>query len=78
LILVLSMTNSFFHKKKIWETPFSVTNDMFPCTVDRISGPLSTEDHMYLINHSFNKDILGTGVIVSDPLAAKTTNSLDS
>jgi len=62
----------------IWETPFSVTNDMFPCTVDRISGPLSTEDHMYLINHSFNKDILGTGVIISDPLAAKTTNSLDS
>lgn len=62
----------------IWETPFSVTDDKFPCKVDRISGPLSPEDHMHLINHSLNKDVLGTGVIVSDRLSAATTNGLDS
>ncbi|KAI0743414.1 PLC-like phosphodiesterase [Daedaleopsis nitida] len=61
----------------IWETPFSVTDDSFPCSVDRISGPLSTEDHMYMINHSFNVEIL-PGVIVSDPVDANETNSVDS
>ncbi|KAK7692886.1 hypothetical protein QCA50_004521 [Cerrena zonata] len=62
----------------IWETPFSVTDSTFPCKVDRISGPLGTTDHMYMINHSLNKDILGTGIIVSDPLDAPTTNSVTS
>jgi len=62
----------------IWETPFSVTDPTFPCSVNRISGPLSTEDHTYLINHSLNKDILGTGIIVSDPLDASTTNGIPS
>ena len=62
----------------IWETPFSVTDPNFPCSVDRISGPLSTEDHMYMINHSLNKNVLDTGIIVSDPKDAPTTNSVDS
>ncbi|KAL7281152.1 PLC-like phosphodiesterase [Trametes coccinea BRFM310] len=62
----------------IWETPFSVTDPNFPCSVDRISGPLSTEDHMYMINHSLNKNLLDTGIIVSDPKDAPTTNSVDS
>ncbi|KAJ7142367.1 PLC-like phosphodiesterase [Mycena epipterygia] len=64
----------------IWETPFSVTNASFPCSVDRIHGPLATEDHMYLINHSLNTNIIpiGSGVIISDPLDAPTTNGLTS
>ncbi|KAI8975895.1 PLC-like phosphodiesterase [Trametes punicea] len=62
----------------IWETPFSVTDPSFPCSVDRIKGPLSTEDHMYLINHSLNKNVLDTGIIVSDPSDAPTTNSVNS
>ncbi|KAI0644598.1 PLC-like phosphodiesterase [Trametes meyenii] len=62
----------------VWETPFSVTDSKFPCSVDRISGPLATEDHMYMINHSLNKDVLGTGIIVSDPLDAPKTNSITS
>ncbi|KAF8183666.1 PLC-like phosphodiesterase [Pholiota molesta] len=59
----------------IWETPFSVTDASFPCSVDRINGPLSTADHSYMINHSLNKNIIpiGGGVIVSDPLDAPTT-----
>ncbi|KAF8879057.1 PLC-like phosphodiesterase [Infundibulicybe gibba] len=64
----------------VWETPFSVTDPSFPCSVDRTSGPLSTGDHMYMINHSLNKNILpiGGGVIVSDPLDAPTTNGVPS
>ncbi|KAF5368278.1 hypothetical protein D9615_010378 [Tricholomella constricta] len=62
----------------IWETPFSVTNSSFPCKIDRIHGPLSTEDHMYMINHSLNKDLFDTGIIVSDRLNAPTTNSIPS
>ena len=62
----------------VWETPFSVTDPTFPCSVDRISGPLSTEDHMYMINHSLNKDVLDTGIIISDPKDAPTTNSVSS
>ncbi|KAI1791264.1 PLC-like phosphodiesterase [Ganoderma leucocontextum] len=62
----------------IWETPFSVTDSTFPCSVDRISGPLATTDHMYMINHSLNKNVFGTGIIVSDPIDAKTTNGVAS
>ncbi|OBZ68034.1 hypothetical protein A0H81_11779 [Grifola frondosa] len=62
----------------IWETPFSVTNASFPCSVDRIAGPLGTTDHMYLINHSLNINVLDTGIIISDPEAAPTTNGVTS
>ncbi|CAA7264435.1 unnamed protein product [Cyclocybe aegerita] len=66
--------------KRIWETPFGVTNASFPCSADRISGPLATADHTYTINHSLNKNIIpiGGGVIVSDPLDAPTTNGVPS
>ena len=63
---------------KIWETPFSVTDSSFPCKVDRIAGPLDTTDHMYMINHSLNEDLFGTGIIISDPDDAGTTNSVSS
>ncbi|KAJ7098940.1 PLC-like phosphodiesterase [Mycena epipterygia] len=64
----------------IWETPFSDTNASFPCSIDRINGPLAAADHMYMINHSLNKNIvpIGAGVIVSDPLDAPTTNGVVS
>ncbi|KAJ7742677.1 PLC-like phosphodiesterase [Mycena maculata] len=58
----------------IWEPPFSLTDPTFPCSVDRIAGPLATEDHMranssrppttanafsrFMINHNLNKDII--------------------
>ncbi|KAJ7869199.1 hypothetical protein B0H14DRAFT_2728169 [Mycena olivaceomarginata] len=57
----------------IWETPFSQTDDKFPCSIDRINGPLADVDHMYMINHSLNKNIIpfiGDGVLVSDPIDA--------
>ncbi|KAH8108106.1 PLC-like phosphodiesterase [Cristinia sonorae] len=62
----------------VWETPFSVTDSSFPCSVDRIAGPLSIEDHMFMINHSLNINVFGTGIIVSDPEDASTTNGVSS
>ncbi|KAA1467265.1 PLC-like phosphodiesterase [Dentipellis sp. KUC8613] len=62
----------------IWETPFSITNASFPCSVDRIAGPLSTEDHMYMINHSLNINLFDSGIIISDPEDAPTTNGITS
>jgi len=66
--------------KMIWETPFSVTNSSFPCSVNRIHGPLATEDHSYMINHSLNINIIpiGSGVIIPDAYHARTTNGIPS
>lgn len=45
--------------KMIWETPFSVTDENFPCKIDRIDEtPLNTKDHMYMINHSLNVNLV--------------------
>jgi hypothetical protein len=60
----------------VWETPFSRTDDSFPCAVDRIAGPLSTQDHMYMINHSLNVDIFGA--IIPDRVSASKTNGVSS
>ncbi|KAF9033609.1 PLC-like phosphodiesterase [Panaeolus papilionaceus] len=64
----------------IWETPFSVTDPTFPCRVDRIHGPLSVEDHTYMINHSLNINILPSGgdVIIPDRMNAQITNGMAS
>ena len=65
---------------KIWEDPFSPTDSNFPCSIQRSSGPLSNDDHMHLINHNLNRNILpiGDGVLVSDPISAPKTNSITS
>ncbi|KAI0694339.1 PLC-like phosphodiesterase [Cytidiella melzeri] len=52
----------------IWETPFSVTDPSFPCSVDRIEyWTLQQNDHMYMINHSLNNNVLHSGVILTEP-----------
>jgi urease alpha subunit len=63
----------------VWEPPFSVTDPTFPCSVNRIAGPLATEDHMFMINHNLNKAVFGDNdILISDPGEAKTTNGLAS
>ncbi|KZV77312.1 PLC-like phosphodiesterase [Peniophora sp. CONT] len=62
----------------IWEPPYDSTDNTFPCSVDRTSGPLSTSDHMYMLNHFYDKDVFGTGVLISDPVDAPTTNGVAS
>ncbi|KAI0032912.1 PLC-like phosphodiesterase [Vararia minispora EC-137] len=62
----------------IWEPPFDSTDSTFPCSVDRTAGPLATGDHMYLLNHFLDVNLLGTGILISDPAAAPTTNGVNS
>lgn len=63
---------------QIWEPPYDSTDDTFPCSIDRTEGPLSNDDHMYLLNHFLDTDVLGTGILISDPDDAPTTNGVDS
>ena len=53
-----------------------MTNAIFPCSIDRIRGPLSASDQMYLINHNLDLDELN--VLISDRHQAHTTNSVSS
>ncbi|KIY64916.1 PLC-like phosphodiesterase, partial [Cylindrobasidium torrendii FP15055 ss-10] len=63
----------------IWEAPFSSTDKNFPCKVDRITGNLSPEQHMNMINHNLNKKVLGSDdILVPDYGDIETTNSVDS
>ncbi|KAF8529779.1 PLC-like phosphodiesterase [Hysterangium stoloniferum] len=60
----------------IWETPFDSTNSKFPCSVDRIRGPLAQTEHMALINHFLDSDVFG--IDVPNKGAAGTTNGVPS
>ncbi|KAF9033610.1 PLC-like phosphodiesterase [Panaeolus papilionaceus] len=64
----------------VWEDPFSPTDASFPCSIQRTAGPLSNDDHMHLINHNLNRNIIpiGDGVLVSDFVNAPKTNSESS
>ncbi|KAL0576249.1 hypothetical protein V5O48_005731 [Marasmius crinis-equi] len=61
----------------VWEPPFSSTDSNFPCSVDRIEGPLSAADHLYMLNHNLNVEIFGD-ILLSDRINAPTTNSVNS
>ncbi|KAL0573606.1 hypothetical protein V5O48_008353 [Marasmius crinis-equi] len=75
---------------QIWETPYDFTNFSFPCSIDRIWDPLPPEEHMYMINHSLNRNwtfltsplgLIGVDepeIIVSDPGDARKTNGVPS
>ncbi|KAL5120544.1 hypothetical protein ACEQ8H_001563 [Pleosporales sp. CAS-2024a] len=64
----------------VWETPFSPTNNSFPCTMDRPKG-LTTDqakNMMYLANHNLNAQIpLGaTTLLVPNTVAINQTNAV--
>ncbi|KAF8919532.1 PLC-like phosphodiesterase [Mucidula mucida] len=61
----------------IWEPPFSETDDSFPCRVDRISGSLSTAQHMSMLNHNLNIELFGS-ILIPDYGSARETNSMPS
>ncbi|KAF6751921.1 PLC-like phosphodiesterase [Ephemerocybe angulata] len=64
----------------IWEDPFSPKDSNFPCKIDRTAGPLSNDEHLHLINHNLNVDILpgSSEVLVSDYAHAPRTNGQTS
>ncbi|KAI3595893.1 PLC-like phosphodiesterase [Moniliophthora roreri] len=64
----------------LWEPPFSSTDPNFPCRVDRIDGPLSPEEHLHMLNHNLNINIIpiGDGVLISDREDAPKTNGVPS
>jgi len=55
----------------VWETKYDVTNNTFPCTVDR-----GTADSMLLINHFLDLEFFG--LLIPDREDASTTNSQSS
>lgn len=65
------------HLHQIWEPPFSETDNKFPCRVDRISGPLSPAQHMYMLNHNLNIELFAD-ILIPDFGSARTTNGVNS
>lgn len=66
---------------QMWETPFSPTNDSFPCTVERPPGLPSDRarnDLLYMANHNLNADIsIGSiNLLVPNTVAMNQTNGL--
>lgn len=65
----------------MWETPFSPTNNTFPCTQERPPGlsQQEAENRMYLANHNLNTDIsaLGTSILVPTTPKINQTNGLN-
>ncbi|KAI9701571.1 MAG: hypothetical protein M1836_001627 [Candelina mexicana] len=64
---------------QMWETPFSPTNDSFPCTVERPPGLSNSSilERMYMANHNLNTEItlLGSSLLVPTiPLLNQTNN----
>ena len=54
---------------QIWETPFSPTNDSFPCTQERPPGlnRADAEQRMYLANHNLNTELSFAGISLLVP-----------
>lgn len=64
----------------MWETPFSPTNDSFPCTTQRppnLNQTLARDGLMYLINHNLNADLnlLGESLLVPNTATMNVTNA---
>lgn len=65
----------------MWETPFSPTNQSFPCTIDRPPGLNKTkarEDYMYMANHNLNTAVdLSSIGLGSDTILIPNTAELN-
>lgn len=65
---------------QMWETPFSPTNESFPCTVDRPPGisEADAQNRLYMANHNLNTEIniLGVSILVPTTVKLNTTNAV--
>lgn len=65
---------------QMWETPFSPTNDSFPCTVERPPDldNSSIHERMYMMNHNLNTEIslVGASILVPTITKLNQTNNV--
>ena len=65
---------------QMWETPFSPTNQSFPCTQQRPPNlsRQAAENRMYMANHNLNTEIslAGTSLLVPTTALVNQTNAL--
>ena len=61
----------------MWETPFSPTDDDFPCTIDRPSNfnAKQARRKMYIANHNLNTELFGD-ILIPDKDAIEDTNAV--
>lgn len=66
---------------QVWETPFSPTNQSFPCTQQRPPSlsRQAAENRMYIANHNLNTEIslAGTSILVPTTALINQTNALN-
>ncbi|KAG0135418.1 PLC-like phosphodiesterase [Tuber indicum] len=66
--------------KYMWETPFSPTDENFPCTIDRPPDQPKNDAQgkLYMANHNLNTEIslLGNKVLVPDTDSLNQTNGV--
>lgn len=66
---------------QMWETPFSPTNQSFPCTQQRPPNlsRQAAENRMYMANHNLNTEIslAGTSILVPTLALINQTNALN-
>ena len=64
----------------MFETPFSPTNDSFPCTAQRPPGldRAGAEERLYIANHNLNTEIsfAGTSLLVPTTVELNSTNAV--
>ena len=65
---------------QLWETPFSPTNESFPCTAERPPGikKADAENRVYMANHNLNTEInlFGASILVPTTVQLNTTNAV--
>lgn len=69
----------------MWETPFSPTNDTFPCTQQRPPGlnqTVARDEYMYLANHNLNTDVdlsslgISSEILIPNTVEINNTNGI--
>lgn len=65
---------------QMWETPFSPTDDNFPCTTQRppnLNQTVARDDLLYLANHNLNTNvaIFGTSILIPNTAELNNTNA---
>ncbi|PWW79160.1 PLC-like phosphodiesterase [Tuber magnatum] len=66
--------------KYMWETPFSQTDENFPCTIDRPSDQPKndTQGKLYMANHNLNTEfsIAGKRILIPNTVDLEETNGV--